>query len=548
VRDSVISANSALNPQGEPGLGGGIYVQGSSPNLTVQSSTISGNAADNGGGIYNLTFSPSSTTAILNDTISGNTATGDGGGMVNGGAATVRFATITGNIADSDADGSGSGGGIIAGGLFSVGSSILVGNRRGAATPDDCGNAVPSAGYNLAGAGCPANGTTDIAYSGSTAAVLDPILADNGGATKTHALVAGSPARNHGDNATCNYLLPLGPALLDQRGVARNDGQCDIGAFESEMQALTVTTTGGGAVGRSPAGTGTGPFAYSAGTVVTLTAQPTPGNVFLGWKLGGNSAGWASSITLTMEEAREVTATFVATPIFGDIPGGAAYADPVVQLAARGIINGCDREAVPPLFCPADPTLRAQMAALIVRAIPGWADETWENPFSDSIADAELWSRVATLGHYQVAQGYQAEICQERGVAVPCFGPLDNVTYGQTILLIARAMVAKGYWVLQPDNRAIFPDQNGVAGADPTTDRQTLDHRAIATYVFYAGAPPDVDASPGIPFRRAGVDNGGWGEASSRGWFARALWLALNSYFGTDGTLPDGRPAGGLVP
>jgi hypothetical protein len=63
---------------------------------------------------------------------------------------------------------------------------------------------------------------------------LDPMLAplaNNGGPTRTHALLAGSPAIDKGDNA--------GAPAADQRGVARprdGDGNgsliADIGAFE----------------------------------------------------------------------------------------------------------------------------------------------------------------------------------------------------------------------------------------------------------------------------------------------------------------------------
>jgi hypothetical protein len=54
-------------------------------------------------------------------------------------------------------------------------------------------------------------------------------LDDNGGFTKTHALLAGSPAINAGTSIGC-------PAT-DQRGIARPQGTtCDIGAYE----ALTI--------------------------------------------------------------------------------------------------------------------------------------------------------------------------------------------------------------------------------------------------------------------------------------------------------------------
>ena len=53
-------------------------------------------------------------------------------------------------------------------------------------------------------------------------ALLGP-LADNGGPTLTHALLAGSPAINAGRIANC--------PTTDQRG-ENHDANCDIGAYE----------------------------------------------------------------------------------------------------------------------------------------------------------------------------------------------------------------------------------------------------------------------------------------------------------------------------
>jgi len=70
-----------------------------------------------------------------------------------------------------------------------------------------------------------APGATDIVPSVGIASILMP-LAYNGGPTKTHALVSGSPAIDASPvDADCS------PA--DQRGVARPQGpSCDVGSFE----------------------------------------------------------------------------------------------------------------------------------------------------------------------------------------------------------------------------------------------------------------------------------------------------------------------------
>jgi hypothetical protein len=55
----------------------------------------------------------------------------------------------------------------------------------------------------------------------------------------------------------------------------------------------------------------------------------------------------------------------------------------------------------------------------------------------------------------------------------------------------------------------------------------------VVTYIHYVGNPPDV-ADIHAPFLRGGVAAGGWADDSSRAWFTRAFWPALQSYFGQD--------------
>src|SRR5262249_308761 len=127
---------------------------------------------------------------------------------------------------------------------------------------------------------------------------------------------------------------------------------------------------------------------------------------------------------------------------FGDVPASDPACAAIEGLAARGVINGCDSSVSPPLFCPNDPTLRHQMAALIVRAILAWAAETGQPSFTDNTDDTELMTRVATLQRHGVVRGYQDEVCSSQGKTPPCYGPLDTVKYGQVLLFIARALVA----------------------------------------------------------------------------------------------------------
>ena len=135
------------------------------------------------------------------------------------------------------------GGGLfhVAGATFSVRNTLVALNlvAIGGNGPDAFGASFTSQGHNLIGDGTGSNGFTNGVNGdivGTSANPIDPKLGplqNNGGPTKTHALLAGSPAIDHGDNAN------LPPA--DQRGIGfarKKDGNgdgivvVDIGAFE----------------------------------------------------------------------------------------------------------------------------------------------------------------------------------------------------------------------------------------------------------------------------------------------------------------------------
>jgi hypothetical protein len=95
-----------------------------------------------------------------------------------------------------------------------------------------------SGDYNLIGDGTGMTGLSNGVNGnlvGSAAAPLDPLLGplqDNGGPTKTHALLAGSPALNAGN--------PSQLGVADQRGVLRSGG-VNIGPYQASASAFLLT-------------------------------------------------------------------------------------------------------------------------------------------------------------------------------------------------------------------------------------------------------------------------------------------------------------------
>jgi hypothetical protein len=277
---------------------------------------------------------------------------------------------------------------------------------------------------------------------------------------------------------------------------------------------LTLTTGPGGTVTTNPSVSSIG-----QGTVVTLTPVAQSGAVFTGWTVDGQFKGWANSLTITMNGSHAVNASFAAAVTFADVPGGQPYSQPITELAARGYLNGYGDGT----YGPNDLTLRAQMAALIARAMD-YGDSPG-NPFTDRCApsgpancvDDELWNRVAELASRDIAKGYtDGATCGMSGA--PCYAPRDNVLYAQVLSFITRAMVNKGYWSLVPANPSLY---GGVLNG-------TGHEQDVTTFVAYTqsvGGVPDFPVNGGFP---------AWNQPTTRGWFARTLWAALNSYWGAD--------------
>ena len=212
VTNSTISGNNEM--------GGLVHNNG---NITITNSTISGNKK---GGVS--TYKGNAT--VTNSTISGNN---NDGVYVTYYNITVINSTITGNTGKGVFVKNLGGGTAV----VTLTNSLIVGNGDGTTTHDvDCsavGATLVSNGKNLiktqTGAACPmASEKTGFAL----ASILSP-LANNGGSTQTHALVAGSPAIDKGLNSDAVGIMK------DQRGLARIfGGTVDIGAFEFVAAAV----------------------------------------------------------------------------------------------------------------------------------------------------------------------------------------------------------------------------------------------------------------------------------------------------------------------
>jgi hypothetical protein len=219
IDDSVFIGNTCFNGSCE---GGGWSSQG--PGWVSNSSFSANHAAGNGGGL-----SGRSTLIVVNVTSSGNTADYYGGGLLAGPGSDVHLSNVT--LADNTSPN--------AGGLyvFNDATASLTNTLFANNGPIACLGALAAGSNNLEwpGNACATEGPT--AGFTTADALLLPLALNAPGPTLTHALLAGSPARDAGHAATC-----AGPLVnnRDQRGETRPldsdltpGALCDIGAFEA---------------------------------------------------------------------------------------------------------------------------------------------------------------------------------------------------------------------------------------------------------------------------------------------------------------------------
>ncbi|MCS6850297.1 MAG: VCBS repeat-containing protein, partial [Gemmataceae bacterium] len=280
--------------------GGGIYLEGGGGSASgfVERSTLAGNQAlggrlfgDNfgnnvqaiggdahGGGLLN---NIDGTLEVINSTVSGNLARGGdaqmdnnmgqvkagsglGGGIYSetSGVSRLVNVTVTQNAAfrgtaqgPNTSPGEGRGGGLVndaAAERFRVWNTIVAANTASDPNSPDLLYSFITEGNNLIGASDGSNGFTDGVNGdqvGTLASPINPLLGPlqfNGGPTRTHALLSGSPALNAGNSSVANAPYNL---QTDQRGpgYARLSGPAvDIGAYEHQERIFATGAGEGG--------------------------------------------------------------------------------------------------------------------------------------------------------------------------------------------------------------------------------------------------------------------------------------------------------------
>lgn len=198
--------------------GGAIHAASGNGKFNVVNVTFSNNLA---GGISNQVTARSPRGAVVLSDSHGGAINNEGGAAFN-----LRNVTIARNFAFRGAGVAVTPGN---GGTLTLANTLIAENT--ADDRPDCSGPITSLGYNLLG---DTTGCTVTPTIGDQTGV-DPLLgpaSDNGGATTTHPLLAGSPALDAGDPTGCKDISNV-TLTTDQRGFPRPTGPaCDVGAFE----------------------------------------------------------------------------------------------------------------------------------------------------------------------------------------------------------------------------------------------------------------------------------------------------------------------------
>ncbi len=259
---SLVLDNVAFENDRAP-VGGAVSTGGDSGTLTMTDVSFTGGGGSIGGALFTHGGTVNGNGVTFED--NGNGTFDGGAAYLAGGAVTLTNATIVGNGWAASF-----GGGIDnAGANLTLSNDTFSGNVRGSIETDNgrtttVANTIIGAGFSdNADLACVAAGKGNDASSTTSAAITNDLgnnidedgscnltkstdfsdvdahlapIADNGGPTRTQALLHGSPAIGDVNTTDC--------PSTDQRGTSRPSTGCDIGAFEAVLLGPPTASTG----------------------------------------------------------------------------------------------------------------------------------------------------------------------------------------------------------------------------------------------------------------------------------------------------------------
>ena len=319
VQNSTLSGNASFS------VGGGVFNNGT---LTVRNSTLNGNSARfNGGGISNS----NATATIENTTFIGNTSSGGGGGLNTvGGSLSLQGSTLSGNGA------SGRGGGLELEGPTTIGNTTFLNNTAGTTGGGIFNNGnttVQSSTFsgNSATDGGGINNVFGLVLSNST--LSNNTATGNGGGIQSNfaslniqgSTLNGNTAGNLGGGLYNTGTGTIRNSTFDDNSAVRGGG---ISNDSGNLTVRNVTvagndaTTSGGGIRNSEGTLDLG------NTLVALNDAPTGpdvnGTVFgQGFNLIGKSDGISSGITNGVNGDQVGTSEAPLNPLLGELaPNG----------------------------------------------------------------------------------------------------------------------------------------------------------------------------------------------------------------------------------
>jgi hypothetical protein len=468
--------------------GGGIYNNGS---LSLSNSTVTGNSAFIGGGIFNTSIG---TLTMSGDTVNNNTATQFGGGVGNSGTLTITNSTIAANAANRGggianngvlkmgnstvASNTVTGAGGDGGGIFTFGASsqldllytIVSNPNSGASTKNDVLGTIDQAQGNLFGSGASIVSGGDL---GGNQFNVNPQLGplqNNGGPTATMALLPGSPAI--GAAAGISLIVGLSVPGVDQRGAPRPANSIDLGAFQTQPQAPAS---------QAPAITSANNTAFTVGAAgtftVTTTGLPAPSLM--------ESGSLPGSVKFT--DNGNGTATLAGTPtVAGQFP--------ITITASNGVLPDAKQTftlTVLPVTTSGAPSLTSAGSTTFVQGTAGtFTVTTTGNPTAslsesgslpNGVQFTDLGNGTATLAGIPTAAGqFPVTITATNGV-------LPNATQAFTLtVLTPQQRFVQALYQDDLGRAADLSNPNGAGYWVNLLTSATLDQAAVAAGVVHS--------------------------------------------------------------